>query len=103
MKLRICLLSLSLILIFGNAISQEEPSVFSQNRGTSDWLLYKNNNQALYNIITNEAFKLLNEREVKVSKLETKEDWMNYQTKLHSKLFTSAGKFKKTPLNEKVT
>lgn len=84
--------------------SQEyNTSVLLSNRGTQKWLMFEHNNQALYTIITNEAFKLLDERETNVSKLETKEDWENYQINLHTKLFASINKFKKTPLNAKVT
>ncbi len=92
-------------LFFNNTYAQENnTSVFHSNRGAkSEWLVYKNNNQALYKIITDEAFKLLDERETNVSKVKTKEDWLIYQNNLKSKLFVSLNKFKKTPLNEKVT
>ncbi|NQU54651.1 MAG: acetylxylan esterase [Bacteroidetes bacterium] len=93
-----------LFLFAANAFAQEyNTSVFHSNSETKKWLLFEHNNQALYTIITNEAFKLLDEREAKIAKLETKEDWKNYQTNLHSKLFVSIDKFKKTPLNAKVT
>ncbi len=93
-----------LFLFAANAFAQEyNTSVFHSNSETKKWLLFEHNNQTLYTIITNEAFKLLDEREAKVAKLETKEDWENYQTNLHSKLFASLDKFKKTPLNVKVT
>ena len=81
-----------------------DPSVFHSNRGEeSKWLLYKNNNQALYKIITNEAFQLLDERSEQIAKLNTKDDWINYQSNLKTKVFTSLQHFKKTPLNVQVT
>ena len=95
--------SLCFFLITNSVISQEtQKSVFYANNN-SNWLSYKNNNQALYDIITNKAFRLLNERAESVSKLETHEDWINYQNKLKTKLFVSLDKFEKTPLNPKIT
>lgn len=93
------------VLISIQAIGQEnEMSVFNSSSGAnSQWILYKNNNQALYKRITNDAFKLLDERTEIVSKLKTEKDWVEYQTKLKSKLFASLDKFEKTPLNEKIT
>ncbi len=82
---------------------KNEISVLCSNRGNnSQWNTYQNNNQALYNIISNEAFKLLDERTEKISVLKSKNDWKIYQKNLKSKLFASLDKFEKTPLNEKV-
>ena len=80
------------------------PSVFNANRGNdSKWLLYKNNDEALYKIITDRAFELLNQRKEKINGLQTRADWLNYQTELKEKYGESLKKFKKTPLNARVT
>jgi len=97
--------SIVFLLFTYNSFTQDtKKSVFNSNRGAnSEWLMYQNNNRALYKIITDEAFKLLDERAEKVSKLKSEEDWTIYNNELKSKFFTSLDKFKKTPLNEKVT
>jgi cephalosporin-C deacetylase-like acetyl esterase len=97
--------SILFLLIANSNFAQEiHKSVFNSNRGAnSEWLTYKNNNRALYKIITDEAFRLLDERAEKVSKLKTEDDWTNYNNELKSKIFASLDKFEKTPLNEKVT
>ncbi len=83
---------------------ENNPSVFNFNSGgEAKWLLYKNNNQALYKIITNEAFQLLEERSENIAGLKTEEAWKAYQQNLRTKIFSSLGKFEKTPLNAKVT
>lgn len=83
---------------------ENNPSVFHSNTGgETKWLLYKNNNQALYKIITNEAFQLLDERSETIAGLKTEVAWKGYQQELKSKIFNSIGKFKKSPLNAMVT
>lgn len=81
---------------------QETESVFDSHRGFK-WYSYKNNEQALYKIISEEAFRLLDIRTENISELETKEQWLAYQEELSGKLFGSMEKFKRTPLNAKVT
>jgi cephalosporin-C deacetylase-like acetyl esterase len=83
----------------------QEPSksVFYSAGNKRPWILYQNNNQALYKIITIEAFTLLEQREQHVKNLSTKADWTNYQNELKSKFGASLVKFQKTPLNAKVT
>ncbi len=79
-------------------------SVFSNNRGNENqWLLYKNNDEALYKIITNEAFKILDERKEKINRLDSRQDWLDYQAELKEKYGESLNKFKKTPLRARVT
>ncbi len=79
-------------------------SALNANRGNDrSWIMYQNNDQALYRIIVNEAISLLEMRKEKVNSLETKEDWLNYQKDLKSKFCVSPEKFNKTPLNAKVT
>ncbi|MBT6765205.1 MAG: xylan esterase, partial [Prolixibacteraceae bacterium] len=105
MKFFALVFSLCLLLITNSIFSQEtQKSVFHANRGNeNNWLEYKNNNQALYDIITNKAFKLLEERTERVNKLKTRGNWINYQNELKTKLFVSLDKFEKTPLNPKIT
>ena len=104
MKYKIIFILLFFVINSIQTTGQEnERSVFGTYGLNKHWLIHKNNNQALYGIITNEAFKLLGERAEKVNKLETKNDWKNYQTSLKLKIFDSLDNFKKTPLNEKVT
>ena len=80
------------------------PSVFNSNKGReSQWLLYKNNNEALYNIITDRAFEMLGQRKEKIDHLQTSDDWVNYQDELKGKYGKSLEKFKKTPLNARIT
>ncbi len=81
-----------------------DSSVFKTSSGRNpSWILYRNNNQQLYKTITNEAFKLLEERSEKVSKLQTREDWQAYRKELFPRFFEGVSKFKKTPLNAKIT
>lgn len=94
------ILVLSTVLVLAQEASK---SVFHGEGNNRTWILYQNNNQALYNIITNEAFELLEQREARVNKLESKEGWTNYQNELKSKFGSSLNKFQKTPLNAKVT
>lgn len=85
-------------------VAQEHSkSVFYSAGNNRPWILYQNNNQALYKIITNEAFTLLEQREQQIKNLVTKADWTNYQNQLKSKFGSSLAKFQKTPLNAKVT
>jgi cephalosporin-C deacetylase-like acetyl esterase len=85
-------------------VAQEQSkSVFYSVGNNRPWILYQNNNQALYKIITNEAFTLLEQREQNIKNLSTKEDWTNYQNELKIKFGASIAKFQKTPLNAKVT
>lgn len=95
-----------LILFFSTfQLVAQEPSksVFYSAGNNRPWILYQNNNQALYKIITNEAFTLLEQREQHIKNLVTKADWTNYQNELKSKFDASIAKFQKIPLNAKVT
>ena len=94
------ILFLFVIQLFGQETSK---SVFYSAGNNQTWILYQNNNQALYKIITNEAFTLLEEREQHIKNLSSKADWTNYQNVLKRKFDASLAKFQKTPLNAKVT
>ncbi len=103
MKLLIILYSILCISVTNLVAQEPSKSVFHSQGNNQPWILYQNNNQALYNIITNEAFDLLEQREENVNELITKEDWKNYQDELKNKFGSSLKKFQKTPLNAKVT
>jgi cephalosporin-C deacetylase-like acetyl esterase len=81
---------------------QKTASVFESYRGFK-WYSYKNNDEALYRVISEEAFRLLDARTEVISELETKDQWLGYQNELRDKLFGSMEKFKRTPLNATVT
>lgn len=95
---------LTLFLSISNLFSQESSkSSFYSEGDKRTWILYQNNNQALYNIISNEAFSLLEQRKQHINKLSAKADWQEYQKDLKARLFESMNRFEKTPLNAKVT
>ena len=98
-------ITFSILFLFVFQLFAQEPSnsVFYSAGNNRPWILYQNNNQALYKIITNEAFTLLEQREQHIKNLSTKADWTNYQNELKSKFDASLAKFQKTPLNAKVT
>jgi len=66
----VAILSLFFFIFNQTGFSQEAArAVFFANRGgDGQWLTYQDNQRALYRIITDEAFKLLDERAEKVSK-----------------------------------
>ena len=93
------------LFLYAVCVSAQEnnPSVFYPHSGRfENWILYNNHQTALYDIITNEAFRLLSLREEKIKQLRSLEDWENYQKELKEKVFASLGKFEKTPLNVQV-
>ena len=80
------------------------PSVFLANQGgEKQWLTYQDNHRALYRIITNSAFNLLEERAEKVSGFQSAEAWKTYQNEIKTALNGSLKKFTKTPLNARTT
>jgi hypothetical protein len=78
------------------------PSVFDNHRGNK-WYAYKNNNEALYKIISDEAYLLLDRRTDAIAKIETLSEWNKYRAEARDKLFNSMNKFSRTPLNYKIT
>ncbi len=78
-------------------------SVFYRNEGNKQWLAWHDNQRALYKIISNEAFKQLDERTEHISGLTTKTDWEDHQKKVKSVLCASLAKFENTPLNAQTT
>jgi cephalosporin-C deacetylase-like acetyl esterase len=98
-------LTLALLILSQSVFSQEPSgSVFFANRGGDrQWLTYQDNHRALYRIITNEAFSMLEERAEKVSKFQSAEDWKTHQNAIKTALCSSLAKFEKTPLNARTT
>jgi cephalosporin-C deacetylase-like acetyl esterase len=103
MKRVALIFSILFLSVFQLVAQEADKSVFYSAGNSRPWILYQNNNQALYKIITNEAFTLLEQREQHIKTLSTKADWTNYQNELKSKFNASLKKFQKTPLNAKVT
>lgn len=102
---RICLMAIFCLIAMFKAFSQEKPlSSFYANRGNdSQWLLYQDNHKALYRIITNEAFRLLDQREALTSKLHTEDEWQAYLQKKRQMYGQTLEKFVRTPLNPRIT
>ncbi len=87
--------------LFAQSVS---PLVFDTNLDReTKWLLHQNGDESMYRIITNEAFSLLQERNEKIEKLQTKADWIKYQDKLKDVFRKPVDIFEKTPLNSRVT
>jgi cephalosporin-C deacetylase-like acetyl esterase len=103
MKQQLIIFSILILSIFQLIAQEPSKSVFYSAGNNRPWILYQNNNQALYKIITNEAFTLLEQREQQIKNLTTKADWTNYQNELKRKFGASLTKFQKTHLNAKVT
>lgn len=99
-KLILFFLSLSLL-----AVSQKtEKSVFYTTAGRNNqWITFQDNHRALYRVITNEAFRQLDERAARVSKFSSKAAWTNHQAEVKAVLCESLDKFAKTPLNARTT
>jgi cephalosporin-C deacetylase-like acetyl esterase len=95
---------LFLLISFSVSAQNVSPSVFNANRGNeTKWLLYKNNDEALYKIITDRAFDLLEQRKEKINQLQTQANWLKYQSELKQIYGKTLEKFKKTPLNPRIT
>jgi cephalosporin-C deacetylase-like acetyl esterase len=96
---------LLLLFISSLVFSQNiQNSVFSTSRWKDKkWLAFQDNHQALYRIITNEAFRMLDERSERLSELKTNADWVEYQKEARINMRSTIGKFSKTPLNARTT
>ncbi len=93
-----------LFLSFFAASQQTEKSVFYTTSGRNNqWITFQDNHRALYKIITNEAFRQLDERVARVSKLSSKADWTAHKAEVKAVLCESLDKFTKTPLNARTT
>lgn len=78
-------------------------SALANNQGERKWMVYQDNFRALYRILYNEAIDHLDKRSEYVSAIQTKAGWIDYQQKLKQKYRASPMKFKKTPLNPRIT
>jgi cephalosporin-C deacetylase-like acetyl esterase len=67
------------------------------------WMKYINHSSALYNYIASEAEKCLDERDAKVSTINTRKEWNDYFEKVTKKCYSVIGGFSKTPLHAVVT
>lgn len=94
---------LTILLVATALTGFAQESVFYSAGNKQNWLLFPNHQKALYKLITDEAFDLLDQREKEIEKLATKEDWQNYQENKRLQFNESLKKFRKTPLNAKVT
>lgn len=93
------------LFVASTVFSQDiQNSVFSTSRWKDKkWLAFQDNHQALYRIITNEVFRMLDERSERLSELKTSADWVEYQKEARIKMRSTIGKFSKTPLNARTT
>jgi cephalosporin-C deacetylase-like acetyl esterase len=96
---------LLLLFIASTVFSQEiQNSVFSTSRWRDKkWLSFQDNHNALYKIITNEAFRLLDERSERLSELNSNAEWAEYQREARMKMRSTIAKFDKAPLNARTT
>ncbi len=97
------ILFLTICLLKSNGFAQETPTSVFYISGNRKWITLQDNQRALYKIISDEAFKKLEERAGQIADLTTKADWENYQGKAKSALCISPGKFEKAPLNVQTT
>ena len=105
-NMKVLKLTILFSLISTVLIAQEinQASVFYRNQGSNKvWFHYKNNHEALYKIITNEAYSLLDERKQKIENFSSSDEWEKHRKDLKSKIFQSINNFEKTPLKAKIT
>ena len=99
-------LSLFFLICFVSHYSYSQdvlPSVFANNQGERKWMIYQENFRALYRILYNEAAEQRDKRSAYVSAIQTKVNWIDYQQTLKQEYRASLTKFKKTPLNTRIT
>lgn len=69
-----------------------------------DWVRYKNPGTLLMDHLNTLATKYYNQRDIEISRLQDKNDWIERQTLIRKKLMDVVGPFpEKTPLNVRVT
>ena len=98
------------LLIFAGLLSvpavaqNPDHSVFQvTNSKTRKWIVYHNNDQWLYSTIVSRATGLLEERQERIAKLATREEWEAYREALRERFYPSMQKFSKTPLHARIT
>jgi hypothetical protein len=100
--LALCILLL--VFTFNTAYPQTQAtSVFYSGNGSRQWHSYRDNHRALYRIITNEAFRKLEERNERIMAFKTEHDWLVYQNHLKINFCGSHDQFERTPLNARTT
>ncbi len=69
-----------------------------------EWIRWNNPGSLLIDHLTNQAFYYYDIRDQEISKLSTRNDWLNRQQKVKDKLLDMVGPFpEKTPLNPRIT
>ncbi len=86
-----------------NAQDKSLSSLDTYRSEPSQWMMYLNTSGALYNQLATFAEELIEERQNKISQLETQEEWFKYIGELRKSFSKSLNGFKKTPLNATVT
>jgi hypothetical protein len=95
---------LPLFFIYHTAFPQTQASsVFISGNGNRQWHIFRDNHRGLYRVITNEAFRKLEERNEHVAAFKTENDWVGYQNHLKKNFYGSLDMFEKTPLNARTT
>lgn len=99
------ILVLLLVGILINLSVSAQDSLKSMNIDSRNvpWLAYRNSENDFYKLITQEALVLLDERKASIAEIEGKKEWRAYQETLKGRMFESLNRFKRTPLNAKVT
>ncbi len=96
-------LFIMLNLLNSNGFAQKTSTSVFHSSANRQWLTWQDNQRALYKIISDEAFKQLDERTENIIGLTTKADWESYQKKAKTALCVSLDKFEKLPLNAQTT
>ncbi len=94
------------ILLFSYELKGQESnlSVLETYQSNPDiWMKYSNHSSALYNQVATFAEDLLEERQKKVSELQTQSEWITYIESLRKSFSKSLSSFEKTPLNPIIT
>lgn len=94
-----------LLLLSVSGFSQGFNSSALHNKRGEDatWMSQRDNHRALYDIISQEAYRLLDERKKVISSLNSQEDWEEYRSTLRTKMYSGIDQWKKTPLYPKIT
>lgn len=98
-SLNITFFALFLFVISGETAAQNESDVFS-----GSWIYFSNAPNSLYNHLSGQAFGLLNLRREAVSRLNSPDDWKQWQHKVRETLSEIVVPFpEKTSLNARIT
>jgi hypothetical protein len=93
--------TLILLPLVNNVIAQNNKDF---NVITNHWLAYSDAPNSLYHYLTDEAYKMLDERYGKLKQIHTIDGWRKYQADMRQTLWNIIGPFgKKTCLNAKTT